>query len=209
MNGYRKSARRWMVGAVLGVSLATVGLATFWGVHIYGKDALRGVGGTRHCDWWFTDKAILLDTAGRYTTQDSNTRADAAGWVAFLQLLRKFRKDVEANFLAGIAVVPEVAARVARADSLTDLVHDRSHRLQIGLVGLAEGLLDCLYLRFLRVRQGWEFRCVTALRTVSRKPGLLLGGQYRLDVRYELFFRVVQPAPECRALFEDGADLGP
>jgi MFS family permease len=26
---------------VLGVSLATVGLATFWGVHIYGKDALR------------------------------------------------------------------------------------------------------------------------------------------------------------------------
>lgn len=57
----------------------------------FGKDALRGVGGTRHCDWWFTDKAILLDTAGRYTTQDSNARADAAGWVAFLQLLRKFR----------------------------------------------------------------------------------------------------------------------
>jgi hypothetical protein len=26
---------------LLGVSLATVGLATFWGVHIYGKDALR------------------------------------------------------------------------------------------------------------------------------------------------------------------------
>src|SRR5690606_26639040 len=45
----------------------------------FGKDALRGVGGTRNCDWWFTDKAILLDTAGRYTTQDSNARADAAG----------------------------------------------------------------------------------------------------------------------------------
>jgi type VI secretion system protein ImpL len=57
----------------------------------FGKEALRGVGGTRNCDWWFTDKAILLDTAGRYTTQDSNSRADAAGWVAFLQLLRKFR----------------------------------------------------------------------------------------------------------------------
>jgi len=57
----------------------------------FGKDALRGVGGTRNCDWWFTDKAILLDTAGRYTTQDSNAGADSAGWVAFLQLLRKFR----------------------------------------------------------------------------------------------------------------------
>jgi len=57
----------------------------------FGKEALRGVGGTRNCDWWFTDQAILLDTAGRYTTQDSNARADAAGWSAFLQLLRKFR----------------------------------------------------------------------------------------------------------------------
>src|ERR1700694_886623 len=38
----------------------------------FGKEALRGVGGTRNCDWWFTDEAILLDTAGRYTTQDSS-----------------------------------------------------------------------------------------------------------------------------------------
>lgn len=57
----------------------------------FGKDALRGVGGTRNCDWWFTDKAILLDTAGRYTTQDSDADADSAGWISFLQLLRKFR----------------------------------------------------------------------------------------------------------------------
>ncbi|MGH8294296.1 MAG: type VI secretion system membrane subunit TssM, partial [Steroidobacteraceae bacterium] len=57
----------------------------------FGKEAVRGVGGTRNCDWWFTDEAILLDTAGRYTTQDSNAKADASGWTAFLQLLRKFR----------------------------------------------------------------------------------------------------------------------
>jgi type VI secretion system protein ImpL len=57
----------------------------------FGKEALRGVGGTRSCDWWFTDQAVLLDTAGRYTTQDSNQSADAAGWTAFLQLLRKHR----------------------------------------------------------------------------------------------------------------------
>ncbi|HEX3853473.1 MAG TPA: type VI secretion system membrane subunit TssM, partial [Polyangiaceae bacterium] len=63
----------------------------------FGKDALRGVGGTRNCDWWFTDKAILLDTAGRYTTQDSNAGADGAGWVAFLQLLRKFRSRQPIN----------------------------------------------------------------------------------------------------------------
>ena len=33
---------------------------------------MRGVGGTRNCDWWFTDQAVLIDTAGRYTTQDSD-----------------------------------------------------------------------------------------------------------------------------------------
>ena len=58
----------------------------------FGKEALRGVGGTRNCDWWFTDEAILLDTAGRYTTQDSDARTDAAGWAAFLQLLCKYRR---------------------------------------------------------------------------------------------------------------------
>ena len=56
-----------------------------------GKGALRGVGGTRNCDWWFTDEAIFLDTAGRYTTQDSDAESDAAGWSEFLSLLKKYR----------------------------------------------------------------------------------------------------------------------
>src|SRR6185503_9019767 len=56
-----------------------------------GKGALRGVGGTRNCDWWFTDEAIFLDTAGRYTTQDSDAASDAVGWSEFLALLRKYR----------------------------------------------------------------------------------------------------------------------
>ncbi|HUE11625.1 MAG TPA: type VI secretion system membrane subunit TssM, partial [Steroidobacteraceae bacterium] len=58
----------------------------------FGKEALRGVGGTRNCDWWFTDEAVLLDTAGRYTTQDSDEAADSAGWGEFLGLLTKYRK---------------------------------------------------------------------------------------------------------------------
>ena len=35
---------------------------------------------------------MFLDTAGRYTTQDSDERADSAGWAEFLALLRKYRK---------------------------------------------------------------------------------------------------------------------
>jgi len=52
---------------------------------------VRGVGGTRNCDWWFTDEAVLIDTAGRYTTQDSHQAVDAAAWTGFLKLLKSTR----------------------------------------------------------------------------------------------------------------------
>ena len=52
---------------------------------------VAGVGGTRSCDWWFTDKAVLIDTAGRYTTQDSNAQSDKKSWLAFLSLLKRYR----------------------------------------------------------------------------------------------------------------------
>src|SRR5262249_9045295 len=53
--------------------------------------AIAGVGGTRYCDWWFTEEAVLIDTAGRYTTQDSDARSDKQSWLAFLDLLKKSR----------------------------------------------------------------------------------------------------------------------
>jgi type VI secretion system protein ImpL len=57
----------------------------------FGQGSIRGVGGTRNCDWWFTNDAVLLDTAGRYTTQESNQAVDSAAWSGFLQLLKKYR----------------------------------------------------------------------------------------------------------------------
>jgi type VI secretion system protein ImpL len=40
-------------------------------------------------DWWFTDEAVFLDTAGRYTTQQSHKDLDAGAWNGFLKLLKK------------------------------------------------------------------------------------------------------------------------
>ncbi|RZI92304.1 MAG: type VI secretion system membrane subunit TssM, partial [Variovorax sp.] len=57
----------------------------------FGPGAIRGVGGTRNCDWWFTDEAVLIDTAGRYTTQDSHQSEDKSAWEGFLALLKKSR----------------------------------------------------------------------------------------------------------------------
>ena len=62
-----------------------------------GKDAIGGVGGTRNCDWWFTNDAVLIDTAGRYTTQESGEAEDNAGWLGFLRLLKKHRKRQPIN----------------------------------------------------------------------------------------------------------------
>jgi len=62
-----------------------------------GNDPVRGVGGTRNCDWWFTDQAVLIDTAGRFTTQDSDHNTDAAAWNSFLGLLRKHRPKQPVN----------------------------------------------------------------------------------------------------------------
>jgi type VI secretion system protein ImpL len=56
-----------------------------------GQASVRGVGGTRNCEWWFADEAVLIDTAGRYTSQDSDAETDAAAWDTFLALLRKSR----------------------------------------------------------------------------------------------------------------------
>ncbi len=58
---------------------------------IMGEAPLQGVGGTRHCDWWFTEESILIDTAGRYTTQDNEQEVEKASWRGFLTLLKKHR----------------------------------------------------------------------------------------------------------------------
>lgn len=57
----------------------------------FGREAISGVGGTRNCDWWFAEEAVLLDTAGRYTTQDSNKEVDQKAWLGFLNMLKKNR----------------------------------------------------------------------------------------------------------------------
>ena len=57
----------------------------------HAEKKISGVGGTRNCDWWFTNDAVILDTAGRYTTQDSDAEADSGAWLGFLELLSKQR----------------------------------------------------------------------------------------------------------------------
>ncbi|MEM8662547.1 MAG: type VI secretion system membrane subunit TssM, partial [Pseudomonadota bacterium] len=60
-------------------------------------EPVEGIGGTRNCNWWFAEEAILIDTAGRYTTQGDFKGTDKAGWLGFLDLLRKHRRAQPVN----------------------------------------------------------------------------------------------------------------
>ncbi|MCT7306460.1 type VI secretion system membrane subunit TssM [Ralstonia wenshanensis] len=53
--------------------------------------------GTVHTDWWLTNDTVLIDTAGRYTTRESNASIDSAEWQGLLGLLRKYRTRAPIN----------------------------------------------------------------------------------------------------------------
>jgi len=73
---------------------------------LLGVGSVKGIGGTRNCDWWFADQAVLLDTAGRYTTHDSDPEHDKQAWEAFLALLKRARPRRPLN---GVLVTVSVA----------------------------------------------------------------------------------------------------
>jgi type VI secretion system protein ImpL len=103
-----------------------------------GKAALRGVGGTRNCDWWFTDDAVLIDTAGRYTTQDSDATADSAAWSEFLGLLRKYRgrrpiNGVILTISAQDLMVQSTSARETHVDAARRRLDELNRELRMRL----------------------------------------------------------------------------
>lgn len=95
----------------------------------FGGDSLQGVGGTRNCDWWFADEAVLIDTAGRYTTQDSQQAVDKAAWSGFLEILKKNRERQPINgaiiaiSLAELAVMSE-AERQSHARAIKERLRE-------------------------------------------------------------------------------------
>lgn len=52
--------------------------------------SISGLAGTKDCDWFLTDDAVLLDTAGRLSLQDNNEE-DSYDWLEFVGLLKKYR----------------------------------------------------------------------------------------------------------------------
>ena len=62
------------------------------------QDELQGVGGTINMNWWFTNHAVLLDTAGRLMFEEVKP-GETSEWREFLGLLRKNRPNCPVNGL--------------------------------------------------------------------------------------------------------------
>ncbi len=92
-----------------------------------GQGSLSGFGGTRYCDWWFAEEAVLIDTAGRYTTQDSDAVADGESWSSFLSLLKRNRPKQPIN---GVILAFSVADLMNAAPE-TVAAHARTVRARL------------------------------------------------------------------------------
>ena len=104
----------------------------------YGRGSLAGGGGTRNCDWWFTNEAVLIDPAGRYTTQDSHKVVDSSAWEGFLELLKRNRRRRPIN---GALVA------ISLQDLLMQTEDERAQQAKIIRTRLDE-LMDKLQIRF-------------------------------------------------------------
>ncbi|MBK1685889.1 type VI secretion system membrane subunit TssM [Rubrivivax gelatinosus] len=95
---------------------------------------VRGVGGTRHCDWFFGTEAIVLDTAGRYAVQPQ----DRGEWLGFLALLRRTRPRAPVDGVVVAASIDQLAAQTADtiielARSLRSRVHELTEQLGVAM----------------------------------------------------------------------------
>ena len=87
----------------------------------------RATHGTAHCEWYFADEGVLIDTPGRYLTQPDSV-VDAAGWSTLLSSLRLRRRVRPLN---GVVVTLSVDALLSGNEHDLDLHARRVHsRLQ-------------------------------------------------------------------------------
>lgn len=97
------------------------------------QSSVRGIGGTRNCDWWLTNEAVLLDTAGRYATEDD----DRDEWLSFLDILKRSRPKRPLNgMIVAVSVADLAGANDMQLETLSGKIRERVDEVmaRLGLV---------------------------------------------------------------------------
>lgn len=91
-------------------------------------DELQGSGGTINMDWWFTNSAVILDTAGRLMFEDAAASSNSE-WAEFLKLLARHRPNCPINGL--MLVIPADSLIKDTADEIDDKARRIARQLDL------------------------------------------------------------------------------
>ncbi|MFW6163810.1 MAG: type VI secretion protein IcmF/TssM N-terminal domain-containing protein, partial [Planctomycetota bacterium] len=92
------------------------------------QDPFQGAGGTINMNWWFTNKAVILDTAGRLMFEE--VEAGSTGeWQEFLHLLSSHRPSCPVNGL--ILVIPADTLITDTADAIKTKAEKIAQQLDV------------------------------------------------------------------------------
>lgn len=97
-----------------------------------GKDELAGFGGTRNYNWWFTNTAVILDTAGRLVFEQEGT-TDRHEWEAFLRLLKKRRRCPINGVIVALPADKLMSDTPEQRHLSATIIRDRLRQIQTNL----------------------------------------------------------------------------
>jgi type VI protein secretion system component VasK len=100
------------------------------------EPSIKGLGGTRDCDWWFADGGVILDTSGRWVEQSAQS-GEREEWLGFLDLLRTYRSREPINGLILMMSLPDLARDGAEeAERVGRMIRSRIDELiaRLGIV---------------------------------------------------------------------------
>ncbi len=89
--------------------------------------APRPISSTKHCDWWATREAVLLDTAGTYTIHDQQNEEQQRCWLDFLSLLKNNRTPAINGLVVNISL-----EKLATQTKAEQTIHFQSIRERLG-----------------------------------------------------------------------------
>ncbi|MBD2810669.1 type VI secretion system membrane subunit TssM [Xenorhabdus sp. Vera] len=101
-----------------------------------GNSTPYNIHGMDDFNWWFTNNAVFLDTAGRYTNQTNSHNQDANEWKNFILLLKKYRARQPINgIIVTISVEdllnPSTEARNKQAYVLSKRLSELNEKFKI------------------------------------------------------------------------------
>jgi len=93
---------------------------------------VKGTGGTRSCNWFFSKDAIIIDTAGRWEDRDKGI-ADEREWLQFLKLVQTQRPKRPINGVIVFCKIARILESPAESQRRAKIIRDQIEETMLHL----------------------------------------------------------------------------